>query len=54
MKIKRMNFAWPLVQRVGLTALPFRLFVAALQRHRRAWRWTPVPAAASPSAEPVP
>jgi radical SAM superfamily enzyme YgiQ (UPF0313 family) len=44
---KRMNFAWPLVQRVGLTALPFRLFVAALQRHRRAWRWAPVSARAS-------
>jgi radical SAM superfamily enzyme YgiQ (UPF0313 family) len=37
---KRMNMLWPWLNRLGLSAVPFRLFVAALKHHRRSWQWS--------------
>ena len=38
---KRMNPIWPALSRTGLTAIPFRAFVAALRHHRNSWRCAP-------------
>jgi len=35
---KRMNLLWPALSRMGLAAIPFRVFIAALQHHRNSGR----------------
>jgi radical SAM superfamily enzyme YgiQ (UPF0313 family) len=44
---KRMNPLWPALSRMGLTAIPFRAFVAALRHHRNTWQRAPEVAGAT-------